>query len=467
MPKTLFDKIWEEHLIRSYGDGFGLVFVDRQVLQELGAPWFDPLKKRGIKVPYPRYNFAVSDHSPQTLFAGKRAQELRVTSWTRAMRERTEEHGITHFDIDTPYQGISSVVAGELGIALPGATVTVYDSHGCTLGATGAAAWASGAGEVTQTLATQTAFMRKPPTMRVNVEGQAGAGVTAKDIMLYVVRRVGAGNAAGHAVELAGSAIRAMSMEERFTSCNLGVELGSRTVQVAPDETTFEYLKGRKYAPSDAHWDAAVADWRMLPSDPGAVFDREATVNVDGLEPQISWGISPGDVIGISEHVPDPGHASSAQERARIEGALRYTRLNAGAPFEGTPVDFVFIGSCANNRISDLRVAANIARGRKVAGNVVAWVIPGSQLIKKQAEEEGLDEIFRAAGFNFGEPGCSMCGGQGNGFTEILKPGMRAVSTISRNFPNRQGRGSITHLASPAMAVAAAVTGRITDVRKL
>ena len=466
-PRTLFDKIWEDHLIRDYGDGFGLVFVDRQVLQELGAPWFDPLKKRGLKVPYPRYNFAVSDHSPQTLFAGRRSQELRVTSWTRAMRERTEEHGITHFDIDSPNQGISSIVAGELGIALPGATVTVYDSHGCTLGATGAAAWASGAGEVTQTLATQTSLMRKPPTMRINIEGKPGAGVSAKDVLLHVIRKVGAGSAAGHAVELAGSAIRAMTMEERFTACNLGVELGSRTVQVAPDETTFEYLKGRKYAPTGANWDAAVNDWRALPSDAGAKFDREATVDVSGLEPQISWGISPGDVIGISERVPDPRNAASAQERSRIEGALSYTGLKAGAPFEGTPIDFVFIGSCANNRISDLRLAAGLAKGRKVAGSVVAWVIPGSQLIKKQAEDEGLDEVFRTAGFNWGEPGCSMCGGQGNGFTEILKPGMRAVSTISRNFPNRQGRGSITHLASPAMAVAAAVAGCITDVRKI
>lgn len=466
-PKTLFDKIWEDHLIRDYGDSFGLVFVDRQVLQELGAPWFDPLKKRGIKVPYPRYNFAVSDHSPQTLFPGRRAQELRLTSWTRAMRERTAEYGITHFDIDSPYQGISSVVAGELGIALPGATVTVYDSHGCTLGATGAAAWASGAGEVTQTLATQTALMRKPPTMRINIEGRPGPGVTAKDVLLHVVRKVGAGNAAGHAVELAGSAIRAMSMEERFTACNLGVELGSRTVQVAPDETTFEYLKGRKYAPVGANWDLAVKDWRALPSDEGARFDREATVNVEGIGPQISWGISPGDVIGIGERLPDPRNATSTQERARIEGALQYTGLSADAVFEGTPIDFVFIGSCANNRISDLRLAAGLAKGRNVARNVVAWVIPGSQLIKNQAEEEGLDEVFRRAGFNWGEPGCSMCGGQGNGFTEILKPGMRAVSTISRNFPNRQGRGSITHLASPAMAVAAAVTGRITDVRKL
>jgi 3-isopropylmalate/(R)-2-methylmalate dehydratase large subunit len=236
---------------------------------------------------------------------------------------------------------------------------------------------------------------------------------------------------------------------------------------VAPDETTFEYLKGRKYAPSGANWDAAVKDWRTMVSDEGAKFDREATVDVSGLEPQISWGISPGDVIGISERVPDPQKAGSAQERARIEGALEYTNLKAGAAFEGTPIDFVFIGSCANNRISDLRLAAGLAKGRKVAGGVTAWVIPGSQLIKKQAEEEGLDEVFRSAGFNWGEPGCSMCGGQGNGFTEILKPGMRAVSTISRNFPNRQGRGSITHLASPAMAVAAAVTGRVTDVRKL
>ena len=383
------------------------------------------------------------------------------------MREKAIKYGFTHFDVDHAAQGISSVTAPEIGLVLPGMTFTVLDSHSCTVGALGAAAWASCAGDVLHTLATQTSILKKPPLMRINLEGHPGNGITPKDMMLPVLRQLGIAGAAGFAVEFAGAVIRAMPMEGRFTVCNVGVELGSRFVMIAPDDTTIDYLKGRSYAPGPQHWDAAVRDWMTLASDADARFEREVTIDVTGIAPQITWGTSPQDVIGIGERIPDPAAERDPQRRAQIEASLAYTDLQAGAAIEGTPVDFVFIGSCANNRISDLRLAAAVAKGRKVAENVTAWVIPGSQMVKAQAESEGLDAVFRAAGFNWGEPGCSMCGGQGNGFTEILKPRMRAVSTINRNFPNRQGPKSITHLASPAMAAAVAVCGRIVDVRKI
>jgi 3-isopropylmalate/(R)-2-methylmalate dehydratase large subunit len=303
--------------------------------------------------------------------------------------------------------------------------------------------------------------------MRITLEGEPGHGISPKDIMLHVIRQLGIAGAAGFAVEFAGPVIRSMPMEGRFTVCNLAVELGSRFVLIAPDETTVEYLVGRPYSPDADHWDVAVRDWLTFATDDDATFDREATIDVGAVEPQVSWGTSPQDVIGISERVPDPAAERDPQRRAAIEAALAYTELAPGSSIEGTPVDFVFIGSCANNRISDLRLAASVAKGRKVSNGVVAWVIPGSQRVKAQAESEGLDQVFRAAGFNWGEPGCSMCGGQGDGFSEILKPRMRAVSTINRNFPNRQGPQSITHLVSPAMAAAVAVSGRIVDVRKL
>jgi 3-isopropylmalate/(R)-2-methylmalate dehydratase large subunit len=467
MGRTLFEKIWEAHLVHDLGDGFGLIFVDRQLLTELAAPQFDQLEKRGLPLLYPECTYAVSDHTVATLRSGADRTAGRANSWTSAMREKAQKFAFTHFDVDHKMQGISSVVAPEIGLVLPGSTFTVLDSHSCTVGALGAAAWASCAGDVLHTLATQTSILKKPPLMRIDLLGQPGNGVTAKDIMLNVIRRLGIAGAAGFAVEFAGPVIRAMPMEGRFTVCNMAVELGARFAMIAPDETTVDYLKGRPYAPGPAHWDAAVRDWLALASEPDARFDREVSVDVTGLEPQITWGSSPQDVISVGEAIPDPARESDPQRRAQIEAALAYTGLDPGAALEGTPVDFVFIGSCANNRISDLRQAAAIARGRKVADTVVAWVIPGSQAVKSQAEAEGLDTVFRAAGFNWGEPGCSMCGGQGNGFTEILRPRMRAVSTINRNFPNRQGPNSITHLASPAMAAAAAVSGQIVDVRKM
>jgi 3-isopropylmalate/(R)-2-methylmalate dehydratase large subunit len=467
MGTTLFDKIWERHLVHDLGDDFGLIFVDRQLLTDLSTPQFDQLEQRGLPLRHPAGTFAISDHTIATQRPSAERASSRANSWTRAMRAKSEQHGFTHFDVDHKFQGISSVAAPEIGLVHPGMTFTVLDSHSCTAGALGAMAWASCAGDVLHTLATQTSILKKPQQVRITLEGTPGRGITPKDIMLHVIRRLGIAGCAACAVEFGGPVIRAMPMEGRFTVCNMAVELGSRFAMIAPDQITFDYLKDRPYAPAPGLWDAALADWTALASDLDATFDKEHTIDVSAVEPQISWGTSPQDVIGIGERIPDPAAEGDPQRRAQIEAALAYTGLQGGKPIAGTPVDFVFIGSCANNRISDLRLAADVARGRKVAGNLVAWVIPGSQQVKAQAEAEGLDAVFTAAGFNWGEPGCSMCGGQGNGFTEILKPRIRAVSTINRNFPNRQGPKSITHLASPPMAAAVAVTGHIVDVRRI
>ena len=425
------------------------------------------LKKQGLALKYPQYTFAVSDHTVPALWAALENPNERQNEYTKGMKAGAAEFGFHHFDVDTPDQGIIHIVAAEQGIALPGTTLACVDSHVCTVGALGGISWAFGASEVFHVLATQTSVLRKPPTMRINLEGNPDKTVTPKDITLYLVGQVGAAGALGCAVEFAGPVIRAMPMEGRFTVCNMAVEMGAAFATIQPDETTTEYIKGRRFAPAGAEWDKAVADWRTLKSDDDAHFDREINIDFTKIGPQVSWGISPQDVISIDDAVPNPAAEPDSQKRRAMQAGLDHTGLAPGAQIEGTPIDWVFIGSCTNNRISDLRAAAKIAEGRTVADNVTAWVVPGSLRIRAQAEAEGLDRIFAEAGFNWGWPGCSMCGGQGNGFTERLKPGIRAVSTINRNLPGRQGPGSITHLASPPMAAAAAVTGCITDVRKL
>ena len=467
MGKTLFDKIWDDHVVHDHGDGFAVVFVDRLLMTDLTTPQLDQLGQRKLPLKFPAYTMAVSDHTIKTLVTPAERGRSRANSWTDAMRAKAREYGFTHYDVDHPGQGISSVMAPELGLALPGMTFTVLDSHACTSGALGAAAWASSAGDVLHILATQTSILKKPPTMRILLEGVPGKGITPKDMMLHLVRQLGVGGGVGYAVELSGPVIRSMPMEGRFTVCNLTVEIGARVAIIAPDDITYDYLRSCPEAPKGAAWDKAMAHWRTVHSDPDAHFDREVSIDVSSIGPQVSWGTCPADVIGIGETIPDPAKEADAERRSQMASALEYTGLAAGGAIEGTPIDVVFIGSCANNRISDLRLAASIARGRKVAPNVTAWVVPGSQNVKRQAEAEGLDRLFLDAGFHWAEPGCSMCGGQGHGFTEILKRKTRAVSTINRNFPNRQGPGSITHLVSPPMAAAAAVTGAITGVRKL
>ncbi|MFN0300065.1 MAG: 3-isopropylmalate dehydratase large subunit [Burkholderiales bacterium] len=467
MPSTLFEKIWAEHVVADLGGGFALVFVDRHLMPELLAHQIEQLEKRSLPLKHPELTFAVSDHSVPALWAAREKPHDRRNNYTIAMRALTDRLGIRHYDVDSPDQGISHIVAAEQAIALPGTTFGCVDSHVCTVGALGVLSFAFGGSETLHVLATQTSILKKPRTMRIRLEGRPGHGVTPKDLMLHLIGTIGASGGLGFAVELAGEAIRAMGMEGRFTVCNMGVEMGASFTFIAPDEATFDYLRGRALAPSGAAWDQAMVHWRTLTTDDGATFDREVTIDVSDVAPQVTWGISPEDVIAIDGRVPDPAAESDPLRQRAITSGLHHTRLAPGAAIEGTPIDWVFIGSCTNNRITDLRAAAAVVKGQKVASNVTAWVVPGSMNIRAQAEREGLDRIFQDAGFNWGWPGCSMCGGQGNGFTERLKAGVRAISTINRNLPGRQGPGSITHLASPPMAAAAAITGYITDVRKL
>ena len=467
MSRTLFEKTWDRHVVSDLGDGFALVFVDRHVIPEVAWTQVRKLGDQGVELKYPQYTFGVSDHTVPALWAALENPGDRQNAYTRGMKAAAAELGFHHFDVDTPDQGISHIVAAEQAIALPGTTLACVDSHVCTVGALGGISWAFGASEIFHVLATQTSVLRKPPTMRINLEGAPDEAVTPKDIILYLIGQIGAAGGLGHAVEFAGPVIRDMPMEGRFTVCNMAVEMGAAFAVIQPDDVTLDYIKGRRFAPAGAEWDAAVADWRTLASDDDAHFDDEVTIDFTHVGPQVSWGISPQDVISVDDVVPDPAHEADLQKRRAMQAGLDHTGLVPGASIAGTPIDWVFIGSCNNNRISDLRAAARIADGRKVADGVTAWVVPGSLHIRAEAEAEGLDRIFLDAGFNWGWPGCSMCGGQGNGFTERLKPGIRAISTINRNLPGRQGPGSITHLASPPMAAAAAITGRITDVRTL
>jgi 3-isopropylmalate/(R)-2-methylmalate dehydratase large subunit len=419
------------------------------------------LKSRNLPVHNPELTFATPDHVIST--ARGRAGTSKVgLELLAGLRTETSATGIQMFDIDEPGQGIVHVIGPELGLSLPGCLIVCGDSHTCTHGGLGALAF--GIGELTHVLATQALIQRRPKTMRVRFEGRLPAGVTAKDLILALIGHVGAAAGTGYAVEYAGSAIRDLPVEGRLTICNLSIELGAQMGLIAPDEKTFEYLRGRPYAPQGAMWEQAVAAWRKLPSDPDAVFDREVVIDVEKIIPQVTWGISPEHVVGVDGRVPDPGEIVDPARRAAIETALDYMGLVAGAPIAGTPVDWVFIGSCTNSRLSDLRAAAEIARGRKVATGVRAWVVPGSETVKRDAVAEGLDKIFTDAGFEWREPGCSMCLAA-NG--EVVAPGQRSVSTSNRNFVGRQGPRARTHLASPASAAAAAIAGAIADVRTM
>jgi 3-isopropylmalate/(R)-2-methylmalate dehydratase large subunit len=380
------------------------------------------------------------------------------------LRIETTASGIQMFDIDQPGQGIVHVIGPELGLSLPGCLIVCGDSHTCTHGGLGALAFGIGSSELTHVLATQALIQRRPKSMRVRFEGKIPPGVVAKDLILALIGHVGAAGGTGYAVEYAGSAVRSMPIEGRLTICNLSIELGAKMGMIAPDETTFEFLRGRPYAPQGALWEQAVLAWRQLGSDADAVFDRELVIDVEKIIPQVTWGISPEHVIGVDGRIPDPDNVDDPARRAALETALEYMGLKAGAPIAGTPVDWVFIGSCTNSRLSDLRAAAEIARGRKVAPGVRAWVVPGSENVKREAVAEGLDKVFTEAGFEWREPGCSMCLAA-NG--ETVAPGQRSVSTSNRNFVGRQGPGARTHVASPASAAAAAIAGAIADVRTM
>jgi len=465
MP-TLFRKIWDRHVVVERPDGICLLYIDRHLIHEVTSPQaFEVLRQSGRKVRRPLSLLAVPDHNvPTSSDRLERIEDPESRIQIETLRENARAAGITLFDIEDVRQGIVHVTGPENGLILPGITAVCGDSHTATLGAFGAIAFGIGTSEVEHVLATQTLWQKKPKEMRIRISGTKGACVAAKDLILAVIAKIGAAGATGFAIEYAGEAVRGMSMEERMTVCNMTIEAGGRVGMVAPDETTFVYLTGRPAAPGGAQWEEAVADWRTLHTDDGATFDREESLDASRIIPQVTWGTSPEDALPVTGVVPDPAEEPDARKRERMERALRYMGLSPGTPLTAIPVDKVFIGSCTNARIEDLRLAATVARGRKVAPGTTAMVVPGSGLVKRQAEEEGLDRVFLEAGFQWRLPGCSMCLGMN---PDRLKPGERCASTSNRNFEGRQGPGGRTHLMSPVMAAAAAVTGRIADVREV
>jgi 3-isopropylmalate/(R)-2-methylmalate dehydratase large subunit len=468
-PKTLFEKVWEQHVVVEPQGEPTLLYIDLHLLHEVTSPQaFEGLRLTNRTVRRPDRCIATVDHNVPTLLAERfNILDQIAAKQISTLRENCKEFGIELFDIGSREQGIVHVIGPELGITKPGMTIVCGDSHTSTHGAFGALAFGIGTSEVEHVLATQTLPQGKPKTFRIAVEGKLPHGVTAKDIVLAIIGKIGTDGATGCVIEFAGSAIRALSMEGRMTVCNMSIEAGARAGMIAPDETTFTYLKGRRYSPQGAapegdEWDAAVAEWSKLPSDPGAKFDRELVIDAATLAPYVSWGTSPGMVAPITASVPDPAATQNESERRAFERALEYMDLKAGTLLEDINIDRVFIGSCTNSRIEDLRAAATIARGHKVSTHVSAMVVPGSQAVKDQAEEEGLDLVFKEAGFDWREPGCSMCLGMN---PDILSPGERCASTSNRNFEGRQGRGGRTHLVSPEMAAAAAIAGHFVDVR--
>ncbi len=463
-PRTLFEKIWQKHVVVDRGDGYQLLYVDRHLMHDGSGPAFARLRERGLKVRRPDLALATPDHFTSTARRDLAAiEDPRMRKNVADMRENTRAAGIQRFFfIDDERQGIAHVVSPEQGLTQPGITLVCGDSHTATHGAVGALAFGIGSSEVTHVMATQCLWQRKPKAMRVRVEGTLGPGVTAKDVVLAIIAKIGAAGGVGHVIEYAGSTIRGLSMEGRLTVCNMSIEAGARAGMVAPDDTTYAYLHGKPLAPKGAAWDRALAYWRSLPSDDGAAFDREVVLDAAQIVPMVTWGTSPEDAVPVTARVPDPSSAPDAAKRDAMRVSLEYMGLEPGTRLEDVAVDRVFIGSCTNSRIEDLREAAKVVRGRQAV--VPAWVVPGSGLVKRQAESEGLDRVFRDAGLEWREPGCSMCVGM-NGDTG--RPQQRIASTSNRNFMGRQGPGVRTHLVSPAMAAAAAVTGRFTDVRKL
>ena len=463
-PKTLYDKIWDSHVVADNGDGTVLLYIDRHLVHEVTSPQaFEGLRQAGRAVRRPGATLAVADHNVPTTDRGAGIDDEESRVQVETLTENCREFGVALFDMDDPRQGIVHIVGPEQGFTQPGMTIVCGDSHTATHGAFGALAFGIGTSEVEHVLATQTLSQRRSRTMRVTVEGDLGTGVTAKDLILGVIGAIGAAGGAGHVIEYAGSTVRGLSMEGRMTVCNMSIEAGARAGLIAPDETALAYMEGRPMAPRGADWARAADWWKTLPSDPGAAYDREVDLPAAGIEPQVTWGTSPEDVLPISGSVPDPADARDRDRRASMERSLEYMGLQPGTKLKDVPVDRVFIGSCTNGRIEDLRQVAAIAGGRRVADGVHAMVVPGSGLVKRQAEEEGLDRVLVEAGFDWREPGCSMCLAMN---ADRLGPGERCASTSNRNFEGRQGRGGRTHLVSPGMAAAAAIRGALADVRE-
>jgi 3-isopropylmalate/(R)-2-methylmalate dehydratase large subunit len=463
MQKTLYEKVFNDHIVHEAEDGTCLLYIDRHLVHEVTSPQaFEGLRANGRKVARVQNTLAVPDHNVPTLGRDAGISDPESRLQVETLQENCKEFGVDLIDMNDARQGIVHIIGPEQGFTLPGATIVCGDSHTSTHGAFGALAFGIGTSEVEHVLATQTLVQKRAKTMRISIDGTLAPGVTAKDMILAIIGKIGTAGGTGHVLEYAGSAVRNLSMEGRMTMCNMSIEGGARAGMIAPDDTTFAYLQGRPRAPKGDAWDRAVAYWRTLPTDDGAVFDREIIIPASDIPPLVTWGTSPEDVIAITGSVPDPDAEANPAKREAMQRALDYMGLQAGQRMQDVPVDVVFIGSCTNARIEDLRAAAAIVSGHKVANSVQAIIVPGSGLVKAQAEAEGLDKIFLQSGFEWRDAGCSMCLAMN---ADRLEPGQRCASTSNRNFEGRQGRGGRTHLLSPPMAAAAAITGKLADVR--
>ncbi|MCB1530472.1 MAG: 3-isopropylmalate dehydratase large subunit [Alphaproteobacteria bacterium] len=462
-PRNLFQKIWDDHLVQEGQDGTGLIYIDRHLVHEVTSPQaFEGLRLAGRKVRRPEATLAVADHNVPTTDRSKGIAEEDSRIQVETLSQNCAQFGVQLFDMNDRRQGIVHIIGPEQGFTQPGMTIVCGDSHTSTHGAFGSLAFGIGTSEVEHVLATQTLIQKPAKSMRIAVEGALPAGVTAKDLALHIIGEIGTAGGTGYVIEYAGEAVRALSMEGRMTLCNMSIEAGARAGMVAPDETTFDYLKGRPMAPQGADWEKAVAYWKTLPGDESASFDREIHIRAADIAPTVTWGTSPEDVLPITGVIPSPSDIQDENKKRSMQRMLDYMGLAPGTPLQEIKIDKVFIGSCPNGRIEDLRAAAAIAKGKKVATGVHAMVVPGSGLVKAQAEAEGLADILIEAGFDWREAGCSMCLAMN---ADRLAPGERCASTSNRNFEGRQGRGGRTHLMSPAMAAAAAITGKLTDVR--
>lgn len=462
-PRTTLEKIWDEHVVYAEEGKQAILYIDLHLVHEVTSPQaFEGLRLAGRKVRRPERTVATVDHNVPTTDRSLPIVDPISKQQIDTLRRNCEEFGIRLYDLNHENQGIVHVIGPELGFTQPGMTIVCGDSHTATHGAFGALAFGIGTSEVEHVLATQTLLQYRPKTMEVRVNGRLGPGVTAKDLILYLIGRLTTRGGVGYGLEYTGEAIRALSMEERMTVCNMSIEAGARAGLIAPDETTFHYLRGRPFAPQGEAFDRAVERWRQLPSDPGAAYDRTVVFEAGDIQPQVTWGTNPAQVVGVNDVVPSPSQFDDPVDRKAAEDALRYMDLEPGMPIREIRLDKVFIGSCTNGRIEDLRAAAAVAKGRRVAKHVHAMVVPGSGLVKRMAEKEGLDRIFRDAGFEWREPGCSMCLAMN---PDRLEPGERCAATTNRNFEGRQGRGGRTHLVSPATAAAAAIAGKFVDIR--
>ncbi|MGH9602351.1 MAG: 3-isopropylmalate dehydratase large subunit [Terriglobales bacterium] len=461
--RTLFEKLWERHMVCAPAGEPTLLYIDLHLVHEVTSPQaFEGLRLAGRGVRRPDLTVATVDHNVPTTADRIQIRDPIAALQVDTLRRNCREFGVAMYDIQSEEQGIVHVIGPELGLTQPGMTIVCGDSHTSTHGAFGALAFGIGTSEVEHVLATQCLPQVAPRTMQVHVRGALGSGVTAKDLALGIIGQIGTDGATGHAIEYAGEAVRALTMEGRMTLCNMSIEAGARAGMIAPDESTYAYLKGRRFAPRDAAWEKSVEDWRTLPTDEGAEFDRVVDVDAASIAPQVTWGTNPGMVVPVTGRVPDPATFGEESDRHAAQRALEYMDLVPGTPMEKITIDRVFIGSCTNARLEDLRAAASVVRGYRAHSGVRAMVVPGSQSVKRAAEVEGLDRIFRDAGFDWRESGCSMCLGMN---PDVLQPGERCASTSNRNFEGRQGRGGRTHLVSPAMAAAAAIAGHFTDIR--